>query len=176
MDNHISVNWDTIMGIYDRTPFFPITLIDTAILDDWFAHPSVWEVLSKQQHSWCVLAMVHFTLPSGYKGQPAIVFGASFLLIPAHQARTNLSDTLWYLKCVEEDSVILVSTPAKSTFFPQPQKSKYLTLLPISGNPDVDRGPLHSFAASTLPTASREGHGGEMPVRIKLLPCFGSSK
>ena len=138
MDNHISVNWDTITGIYDRTPFFPITLIDTAILDDWFAHPSVWEVLSKQQHSWCVLAMVHFTLPSGYKGQPAIVFGASFVLIPAHQARTNLSYTLWYLKCVEEDSVILVSTPAKSTFFPQPQKSKYLTLLPISDNPDVD--------------------------------------
>ena len=50
------------------------------------------------------------------------------------------------------------------------------TLLPISGDPDVDRGPLHSFAAATLPIASREGHGGEMPVCVKLPPCFGSSK
>ena len=69
MDNHISVNWDTITGVYDRTPFFPITLIDTEILDDWCAHPSVWEVPYKQQHSRHVLAMVCFTLPSGY--QPA---------------------------------------------------------------------------------------------------------
>ena len=30
--------------------------------------------------------------------------------------------------------------------------------------------------AATLPIASREGHGSEMPVHIKLLPCFGSSK
>ena len=64
----------------------------------------------------------------------------------------------------------------KANVLPQLQKSKYLTFLPISGNPDVDQGPLHLFAATTLPTASREGHGGDMPVRIKLLPCFGSSK
>ena len=86
MDNQISVNWDTITGIYDRTPFFPITLIDMEILDDWFAHPSVWEVVSSLQHSRHVLAMVRYTLPSSYKGQPAIVFGVSFVLIPAHQA------------------------------------------------------------------------------------------
>ena len=34
MVNHISVNWDTIMGVYDRMPFFPITLIDMEILDN----------------------------------------------------------------------------------------------------------------------------------------------
>ena len=49
-------------------------------------------------------------------------------------------------------------------------------MLPISSNPDVDRGPLHSFTAATLPIASREGCGSDMPVRVKLLPCFGSSK
>ena len=70
MDNQISVNWDTI----------------TEILHDWCAHQSVWEVPSKQQHSRRVLAMVRFTLPSSYKGQPAIVFRALFVLIPAHQA------------------------------------------------------------------------------------------
>ena len=176
MDNHISMNWDTILGIYDRMPFFPITLIDMEILDDWYAHPSVWEAPSKQQHSQHVLAMVRYTLPSGYRGQPAIVFGVSFVLIPTHQAQTSLSDTLRYLKCIEEDSVILVSMPAKPTFSPQPQQGKYLTLLPISSNSNIDRGPLHSFAATTLPTASREGHGGDMPVCIKLLSCFGSSK
>ena len=85
MDNHISVNWDTISGVYDRMPFFPITLIDTEILDDWCAHPSVWEVPSKQQHSQHVLAMVHYTLPSSYRGQPAVVFRASFVLILTHQ-------------------------------------------------------------------------------------------
>ena len=53
---------------------------------------------------------------------------------------------------------------------------KPYTLLPISGDPDVDQGPLHSFVAATLPIASREGCGGEMPVRVKLPPCFGSSK
>ena len=66
--------------------------------------------------------------------------------------------------------------PAKPTFSHQPWQGKYLTLLPISGNPDVDRGPLHSFAAVTLHTASREGCGGDIPVRVKLPPCFGSSK
>ena len=86
MDNQISVDWDTITGVYNRTPFFPITLIDMEILDDWSAHPSVWEVTSNLQHSWRVLAMVHYTLLASYKGHPAIVFGASFVLIPAHQA------------------------------------------------------------------------------------------
>ena len=41
MENHISVDWNTISGIYDRTPTLPITLIDTEILDDWFNHPQV---------------------------------------------------------------------------------------------------------------------------------------
>ena len=49
-----------------------------------------------------------------------------------------MSDTLQYLKGVTEDSVILVSMPLNLPFCPQPQKNKYLTLLPISGNPDVD--------------------------------------
>ena len=61
-------------------------------------------------------------------------------------------------------------------FCPQPRKSKYLTKLPISGNPDIDRGPLHSFMAAVLPTASREGGGGGMAVCIRVPPCFGSSK
>ena len=74
MDNQISVDWDTIMGIFDRMPFLPITLIDTEILDEWSAHPSVWEVLPNLQHSQWVLAMVRYTLPSSYQGQPAIVF------------------------------------------------------------------------------------------------------
>ena len=120
MDNQISVNWDTITGIYNRTPFFPITLIDAEILDDWSAHPSVWEVLSSLQCSWCVLAMVRYTLLSSYKGQPAIVFGASFVLIPAHQARTSLSDALSYLKHTMKDCIVLVSTLTKPTFSPQP--------------------------------------------------------
>ena len=119
MDNQISVNWDTITGVYNRMPFFPITLTDAEILDDWSAHPSIWEVLSSLQHSRHVLAMVRYTLPSSYKGQPDIVFGASFL-IPAHQVRTSLSDALSYLKHATKDCVILVSMPTKQTFSPQP--------------------------------------------------------
>ena len=76
--------------------------------------------MSDLQHSQHVLAMVHYTLPASYKGQPAIVFGALFVLIPAHQARTNLSDALLYLKHTMKDCVILVSTPAKLTFSRQP--------------------------------------------------------
>ena len=176
MDNQISVDWDTITGVYNRMPFLPITLIDTEILDEWFSRPTVWEVAPGLQHSRCVLAMVHYTLPSGYKGQPAIVFGASFVFIPTHQAWTNLCDTLSYLKHAMKDCVILVSMPMKPMYSPQPRRGKYLTLLPISSDPDIDRGPLHMFAAAVLPVASREGRGGEMPVRIKLPPCFRSSK
>ena len=88
MENQLSINWDTISGIYDRTPFFPITLIDTEILDDCATHPSVWEVELKRQHSRHVFAMVHYTLPAHYKGQVAVVFRASFVLIPSHQAPT----------------------------------------------------------------------------------------
>ena len=123
-----------------------------------------------------MLAFVRYTLPTPYKGQPAIVFGASFVFIPAYQARTNLRDGLTFLKNAKEDSVVLVAMPAKPTYSPQPRKSKYLTLLPISGNPDVDRGPLHTFAAAGLPVASKEGRGGDMPVRVKMPSCFGSSK
>ena len=138
MENHISVDWNTISGIYDRTPMLPITLIDTEISDDWFTHPSVWDVSSNLQHAWRVLAFVHYTLLTPHKGQPAIVFGASFIFIPTYQARTNLRDGLMFLKNAKEDSIVLVAMPAKPTYSPQPRKNKYLTLLPISGNPDVD--------------------------------------
>ena len=113
MENQLSIDWDTILGIYDRTPFFPITLIDTEILDNWATHPSMWEVELKRQHSWHVLAMVRYTLPARYKGQVAVVFGVSFVLIPSHQAHTSLSNALSYLKCAKEDCVVLVSTPSK---------------------------------------------------------------
>ena len=176
MENQISVDWNTVLGIYDRMPTLPITLIDTEILDDWFARPSVWDVSSNLQHARCMLALVHYTLPTPYKGQPAIVFGASFIFIPAYQARTNLCDCLTFLKNAKEDSIVLVAMLAKPTYSPQPQKSRYLTLLPINGNPDIDRGPLHVFATAGLPVASKEGRGGDMPMHVKMPSCFGSSK
>ena len=138
MVNQISVDWNTVSGVYDRTPTLPITLIDMEIFDDWFTHPSVWDMLSNLQHTQRVLAFVRDTLPTPYKGQPAIVFGASFIFIPTYQACTNLRDGLTFLKNAKEDSVVLVAMPAKPTYSPQPRKSKYLTLLPISGNPDID--------------------------------------
>ena len=58
MDNQISVDWDTITGIFKGTPFLPITLIDMEILEDWFMHPSMREVAPTLQHSQWVLTMV----------------------------------------------------------------------------------------------------------------------
>ena len=176
MENQLSIDWDTISGIYNRMPFFPITLIDMEILDNWAAHPSIWEVEPKRQHSQHALAMVRYTVPAHYKGQVAIVFGASFVLIPSHQVHTSLSNVLSYLKSAKEDCVVLVSTPLKPTYTLNHGGGKPYTLLPISSDPNVDRGPLHSFAAATLPIASREGCGSEMPVCVKLPPCFGSLK
>ena len=75
MENHISVDWNTILGIYDRMPTLPITLINTEILDDWFTHPSMWDVSFNLQHARRVLALVCYTLPTPYKGQPASVWG-----------------------------------------------------------------------------------------------------
>ena len=80
------VDWDTVTGAYDRAPLFPITLIDTKILDRWCTHPMVWEVACNMQHSRWVLAIVHHTIPEGPKGKPAIVFGVSLVYIPACQA------------------------------------------------------------------------------------------
>ena len=128
------------------------------------------------QHSWHVLAMVCYTLASGPKGKPAVIYGVSFIYIPAHQAWTSLTDALSYLRHSKEDCVILVSTPIKPTYSPQPWRGRYFTMLPISGDPDADCGPLSSFAAATLHVASREGRGDDMAVRIKLPPSFGSSK
>ena len=48
MDDHLTVDWNTISGIYDRMPSFPITLIDTQILDEWVRRPTLWDVLPKQ--------------------------------------------------------------------------------------------------------------------------------
>ena len=176
MENHISVDWNTISGIYDRMPTLPITLIDTEIFDDWFGHPQVWDVSRDLQHARRMLALVHYMLPTPYKGQPAIVFGASFIFVPTHQASTNLRDSLTFLKSAKEDSVVLVATPSKPTYSPQPWRGRYLTLLPISGSPNVDQGRLHTFAAAGLPVASKEELGSDMSVRVKMLSCFGSSK
>ena len=90
MENHISVDWNTISGIYDETTTLPITLIDMEILDNWFGHPQVWDVSCDLQHVRCMLALVRYMLPTPYKGQPAIVSGVSFVFVPAYQARTNL--------------------------------------------------------------------------------------
>ena len=115
MDNQISMQWYSITGIFNRVPIFPITLIDVEILNNWHANPSVWEVERSQQHSWCVLAMVHYTLVASHKSSPIIVYRASFIYIPTHQARTSLTDALKYLKRSKEDCVIMVSTPTKPT-------------------------------------------------------------
>ena len=167
MDNQISVDWE---------PLFPITLIDAEILDYWCTHPTVWEVARNMQHFQHILAMVCYTLASGPKGKPAVLYGASFVYILTHQAWTSLSDALSYLGHSKEDCVILVSTPTKPTYSPQPWRGRYFIMLPINGNPDADCGPLSSFAAATLHMASREGWGDNMAIRIKLTPCFGSSK
>ena len=176
MENQISVDWNTISGIYNRTPTLPIMLIDMEILDDWFTRPSVWDVSSNLQDAQRMLAFVRYMLPTPYKGQPAIVFGASFVFIPAYQARMNLCNSLTFLKNAKEDSVVLVAMPAKPTYSPQPRKSRYLTLLPTSGNPNVDRGPLHTFVTASLPMASKEGCSGDMPMCVKMPSCFRSSK
>ena len=176
MDNQILVDWDTVTGAYDWMPLFPITLIDTEILDNWCTHPTVWEVACNMQHSRRVLAIVHHTIPEGPKGKPAVIFGASLVYIPARQVQTSLSDTLAYLKHAKGDGVVLVSMPNQLTYSPQPQGRWYFTLVPINSNPGMDHGPVSSFALATLHVASREGQGGDMAVWIKLLPCFSSSK
>ena len=114
--NHISVDWNTISGVYDRTPTLPITLIDTEILDDWFNHPQVWDVSCDLQHAQCMLALVRHTLLTPYKGQPAIVFGASFVFISAYQACTNLCDGLTFLKGAKEDSDLALSRRSSRPF------------------------------------------------------------
>ena len=40
----------------------------------------------------------------------------------------------------------------------------------------MDQGPLQAFATASLPVASKEGCGGDMPVHVKMPSCFGSSK
>ena len=157
MDNQISVDWDCITGVFDWAPIFPITLIDAEILDYWCTHPAMWEVACNMQHSRHVLAMVRYTLVSGPRGKPAVIYGASFVYILVHQAWTSLTNALSYLKHSKVDCVILVSTPIKPTYSPQPWRGRYFTMLPINGNLDADRGPLSSFAAATLHMASQEG-------------------
>ena len=90
MDNQISVEWDSITGVFDRSPAFPITFIDAEILDEWHSHPSVWEVERNLQHSRCVMAMVHHMLVVSQKSSPVVVYRASFVYIPAHQVKNQL--------------------------------------------------------------------------------------
>ena len=120
MDNQTSVDWDTITGAYSQAPLFPITLIDTEILDYWCAHLTVWEVACNLQHSRQVLAIVRHTITVGPKGKPAVVFGASLVYIPARQVRTTLSDALAYLKQAKGDCIVLVSMPIQPMYSPQP--------------------------------------------------------
>ena len=66
MDNQISVDWDTITGVFDRTLFLPITLIDTEILDDHVgggAHPAA---LLAGARNGSVYIAVQLPGPAGY--------------------------------------------------------------------------------------------------------------
>ena len=173
MENQISVDWNTVLGIYDRAPTLPITLIDTEILDDWFAHPSVWDVSSNLQHAQRVLALIRYTLLTPYKGQPAIVFGASFIFIPAYQARTNLHDGLTFLKNTKKDSVVLVVMPAKPTYSPQPRKGRYLTLLPISSNPTWIKVLCMRSLLLASPWLARRGMVVTCPCVSRCCPALG---
>ena len=111
--------------------------------------------------------MVRHTLVVSHKGSPVVVYRASFVYIPAHQARTSLSDALKFLRNAKEDCLVLVSMPSKLVYSPQPRKSNYYTLLPINGDPGADRGPIGAFAAATLHTDSREGRSRDMAIHIK---------
>ena len=91
-----------------------------------------------------------FRIQASFIDNPAVVHGASFVYIPTHQARTSLRNALDYPRHSKEDCVVLVSTPTKSTFSPQPWRGKYYTMLPINGDPDADRSPLRTFAAANL--------------------------
>ena len=104
MDNQISVEWNSITGLFDWVPTFQITLINATILDDWCAHPSVWEIERSKQHSRWVLAMVHHTLALNNKGSPVVVYGVSFVYVPATQARTSMTDALKYLQSTKKDT------------------------------------------------------------------------
>ena len=73
-------------------------------------------------------------------------------------------------------SVILVSMPSKPLFLPQLRNKKYFMLLPINGDPTIDRGPLHIFVATTLIKSSKEGCQDGMISHIKLPRCFGLAK
>ena len=114
------------------------------------------------QRSRRVLAIVRHTIPEGPKGNPAVVFGASLVYIPAHQTWTSLTDALAYLKHAKGDYVILVLTPNQLTYSPQPQGRLYFSLVPINSNHDEDHGPLNLFAVATLHVASREGWDGNI--------------
>ena len=120
--------------------------------------------------------MVHHTLPKGLDRKPAIVFGTSFIFIPSRQAHTTLQDALQFLKLTKEDSVVLMLMPMTPVLSPELRNRKYMTLLPTSGDPNIDRGPPHCFAAAYLPVASSQGPDAGMAVCVKLPPCFGSSK
>ena len=176
MDNQLSIDLDTILGIYDRMPFFLITLIDMEILDDWAAHPSVWGGGTKEA---APLVCAHYGAlhNAGLLQGPGChcvqgIICPDSITSGAHQPERcpvvlEVCDRgLCGLSIHALVADVLSSTTGGKSY----------TLLPISSNPDIDQGPLHSFVATTLPIASREGHGGEMPVCIKLLPCFGSSK
>ena len=44
------VSWDSITSLFKRIGVLPIKLIDSDILNDWCACPSVWEGDKKDQH------------------------------------------------------------------------------------------------------------------------------
>ena len=49
-----------------------------------------------------------------------------------------------------------------------------MTLLPISGNANIDRGPLYLFTATCLPIGSTLGPDAGTATWVRLPSCFGS--
>ena len=99
-----------------------------------------------------------YTLPTSHKGQPA---GRLRGVIRSNPGSSGVNQPERCPAISEAHPRGLHHTGVHAC---KPQRSplnhgrgKFMTMLPISGNPDIDRGPLHSFAAAVLPTASREG-------------------
>ena len=154
-----------------------LLLIDSDMLNGWRANPGHvgrWNMVCSTPSMPWLWSDIRWQWTN--KGKPVVVYGASFVYIPSHQAWTSLSDALAYLASCTEDCIVLVSTPAHPMFSPQPQQGKYYTLLPINSDPSVDWVPVCIFAAATLLKASWEGQSDGMVSHVKLLPCFGLSR
>ena len=101
----------------------------------------------------------------------APMYAMATVYVPTIQERLCFLTALAGLHQLQMEVAALVYMPKNCTYMPKPSSGNHYTLLPLTGDKNINIGALSSFAAAKLTVASKHS-GSNMGVHLKLPSNF----